>query len=183
LRALAAELGSDVPFFLQGGTALGTSRGEILYPVDDIPRLGIVIVKPSFGVVTRDAYAWLDDDRGRGIEAGSRRPHEIDVGWPGGPLALGNDLQEAVGRRHPEVAVMVEACMNAGALGAIMSGSGSAVFGIFREATARGAVSRIRRPGWLVILTRTLSRREAARRLGLTEARGPRPAPGRHRRL
>ena len=66
LARLASELGADVPFFLQGGTALGTGRGDELYPVDDATRLGVVVIKPSFGVSTADAYRWLDEDRAAG---------------------------------------------------------------------------------------------------------------------
>ena len=62
LHRVAAGLGADVPFFLMGGTALGTGKGDELYPVDDVARLGVVIVKPSFGVSTADAYRWVDED-------------------------------------------------------------------------------------------------------------------------
>ena len=72
---LAAGLGSDVPFFLQGGTALGLGRGEELYPVDDVGRLGVVVIKPSFGVNTGEAYRWLAEDRAAGVAA----PPSVDV--------------------------------------------------------------------------------------------------------
>jgi 4-diphosphocytidyl-2-C-methyl-D-erythritol kinase len=168
LLALAAELGSDVPFFLMGGTAIGLGRGDELYPVDDVSRLGVIIIKPSFGVATGEAYAWLDESR-----AGPHAPPEptvrpeVEVGWPTGPVALANDLQAAVVARHPMVDEMIRACVKEGAVGAAMSGSGSAVFGIFPEAVARRAVGRLQRSDWLVLLTRTLARREAVRRMGL----------------
>jgi 4-diphosphocytidyl-2-C-methyl-D-erythritol kinase len=65
-HALAAQLGSDVPYFLVGGTAIGLGRGEEVCPLEDLPRLWVVLALPSFGVSTRDAYAWLDQKRGRG---------------------------------------------------------------------------------------------------------------------
>ncbi|HUF49007.1 MAG TPA: 4-(cytidine 5'-diphospho)-2-C-methyl-D-erythritol kinase [Vicinamibacterales bacterium] len=167
LAAAAAELGSDVPFFLQGGTAVGIGRGDEIYPVDDIARFGVVVVKPSFGVSTREAYGWLDEDRAAGVEPSAGPAQEIDVGWPTGPVRLANDLQATVARRHPGVAEMVEACRREGALAAGMTGSGSAVFGLFRETTAKIAAGRLRRPDWLVLLGRTLTRREAARKVGL----------------
>lgn len=168
LMALAAQLGSDVPFFLHGGSALGLGRGEELYPVDDVSRFGVVIIKPSFGVGTADAYGWLDADRAAGApERTSDRRHEIEVGWPGGPVSLVNDLQAAVTRRHPAIEEMVEACISQGAQAAAMSGSGSAVFGVFAESSAPRAVARLQRPDWLVMLSRTISRREATRRMGL----------------
>jgi 4-diphosphocytidyl-2-C-methyl-D-erythritol kinase len=167
LAQIAADLGSDVPFFLQGGTALAAGRGEEIYPVDDVARLAVVVVKPSFGVSTVEAYRWLDEDRDGAETAPAREPRGVDVGWPSGPIALVNDLEAPVARRHAAIGEMVEACLREGALGAAMTGSGSAVYGLFAEAAARRAAGRLQRPDWLVLLTRTLSRREAGRRLGL----------------
>jgi len=168
LMRLGSELGADVPFFLQGGTALGTGKGDEIYPVDDIARLGVVVIKPSFGVSTADAYGWLDEDRMSGAAPGDGAPppegREVDVGWPHGGITLVNDLEAPVGRRHPGVNEIVAACRREGALGAAMTGSGSAVFGLFSEAVATKAARRLQRPDWLVMLTRTLSRREAGRR-------------------
>jgi 4-diphosphocytidyl-2-C-methyl-D-erythritol kinase len=170
---LGVQLGSDVPFFLQGGTALGIGRGEELYPVDDVERMGVVIIKPSFGVSTADAYGWLDADRAS--ENRNREPEFLDpsvsdmveVGWPSGPLALSNDLMGPVAMRHPAVFEMVQACLGVGAIGAQMTGSGSAVFGLFPESVASKAARQLKRPDWLVLVARTQSRREAARRMGL----------------
>lgn len=162
LAALAATLGSDVPFFLQGGTVLATGRGDELYPVDDIQRMGVIVIKPAFGVATADAYRWLDDDRAAGLSDPGDGA-EIDVGWPSGRVRLVNDLRAPVARRHPGIVEMVEACLAAGAYGAQMTGSGSVVFGLFSEAAAAKAVKRLQRPDWLVLLTRTLRRRDAAR--------------------
>lgn len=172
LAVLAGTLGADVPFFLQGGTALGLGRGDELYPVDDIPRLGIVVIKPSFGVGTADAYGWLDADRAGGVvEPAPQRRNEIDVGWATGAVALANDLQGPVGRRHPAIGEMIAACIAQGAMAAAMSGSGSAVFAVFAESAARRAAAGLQRPDWLVLLTRTLTRREAARRMGVGDPR------------
>jgi 4-diphosphocytidyl-2-C-methyl-D-erythritol kinase len=143
-----------------------------VYPVDDVRRLGVVVIKPSFGVATADAYRWFDERVSRlgagetdaGTTAGGPG---VDLGWPTGPIALVNDLEGPVAARHPEVSAMIQACQREGAIGAAMTGSGSAVFALFPEAAARRAAERLRRPQWLVILTRTLSRREALRRLGL----------------
>ena len=63
LMPVAATLGSDVPFFLVGGTALGLGRGERLYPLANLPRRHVVMVLPDFGVSTPDAYRWLAEDR------------------------------------------------------------------------------------------------------------------------
>ena len=167
LARLGAELGADVPFFLHGGTALGSGRGDELYPVDDVGRLGIVVIKPSFGVATAAAYGWVDEDRAANLPAAARALPEIDVGWPTGPIRLVNDLEAPVARRHPMITEMVDALRREGAQGAAMTGSGSAVFGVFSEAQAKRAARRLQRPDWLICLSRTLARREASRRIGL----------------
>lgn len=168
LLRVAASLGSDVPFFLIGGTAVGAGRGDELYPVDDADRLGVVIIKPSFGVSTRDAYRWLDEDRAAGLtDAATARSREVYLGWPTDPLIVANDLEAPVARRHPEILEIIEACYRAGAMVAAMTGSGSAVFGLFNEQTGPKAAKALERPGWLVQVTRTLSRDESTRRIGL----------------
>ena len=167
LHHVAAGLGADVPFFLMGGTAVGTGKGDELYPADDVDRLGVVIVKPSFGVSTADAYRWLDEDRAAGKPASeSARSREVHVGWEIDPLVLCNDLEAPVARRHPEVLEAIESCYREGAMAAAMTGSGSAVFGLFNEKIAPRAAEHLQRPDWLVAVTRTLSRNEARRRIG-----------------
>jgi 4-diphosphocytidyl-2-C-methyl-D-erythritol kinase len=169
LASVGAHLGSDVPFFLCGGTAIGVGRGTEVYPLIDGPRLGVVIIKPSFSISTADAYRWLDEDRPPVpyqlvASYGSR----LDLGWPTGPITLENDLQAPVARRHPAVDEMVDACRAQGARAALMTGSGSAVFGLFDGlAAAARAARRLQRPDWLVIPTRTLTRRDAGRGMRL----------------
>lgn len=167
LLRLAAELGSDVPFFLVGGAVLGTGRGEDVLPLADIARLSLVVIKPAAGVGTADAYRWLDEDLAGGVAAGGQLPAEVPVGWPTGPLALVNDLEAPVIRRHPGIAEAIAACTRAGATAAAMTGSGSAVFGVFFDGAAAKAARRLARPEWLVFPTRTLTRSETERRMGL----------------
>jgi len=167
LRRIGASLGADVPFFLVGGTAMGLGRGDELFPLQELPRLGIVIIKPAIGVNTADAYRWLDSDRASGLGATAGPPRELAAAWATGPVVLVNDLEAPACRRHPVIGEAIEACLAAGARAAAMTGSGSAVFGVFSEAAALKAARRLRRPGWLVTATRTLSRRESGRRLGL----------------
>jgi 4-diphosphocytidyl-2-C-methyl-D-erythritol kinase len=139
-RLIAASLGADVPYFLEGGTALGLERGDLLFPLVDSPRAWVVVALPSFGVSTKDAFAWCDED-GAG------------------------DLEGPVSRRHPEIRRLVSALRRAGASSAAMSGSGSAVFGLFgSRGAAAGAAATLSGPTHLrAILTRTLSRREHQR--------------------
>jgi 4-diphosphocytidyl-2-C-methyl-D-erythritol kinase len=160
-----------VPFFLQCGTALGAGRGEELYPIDDVPRLSIVLIKPSFGIHAADAYRWLDEDRAWAAEAidapRAATAPMLDVGWPAGPVTLQNDLQGPVARRYPAIVEVLDALQRAGASAAAMTGSGSAVFGVFSSGVSRAAIRGLQRPDRLVLLTRTSTRREAARHMGL----------------
>jgi 4-diphosphocytidyl-2-C-methyl-D-erythritol kinase len=167
LMRIAATLGSDVPFFLSGGTAMGLGRGDEVFPLRELPRLGIVIIKPSFGVTTADAYRWFDDDRAAGMRPMAEDAgRAVDAGW-GAPLRLVNDLEAPVTRRHPGIAEAVEACRMAGAKAAAMTGSGSAVFGVFSVAAASRAARQLRRAGWVVLPTHTVSASKTARLIGL----------------
>jgi 4-diphosphocytidyl-2-C-methyl-D-erythritol kinase len=164
LREVAGGLGSDVPFFLSGGTALGLGRGEEIYPFVDLPPHWVVIVTPPYGVSTAEAYAWYDEDRA----AGHREPRELQmlpVPWPTRAAQMINDLEPPVVRRHPEIGALKTALREAGAVAAAMSGSGSAVFGLFRSRTAaKKSLTPLSRRGARALLTRTVSRGEYERR-------------------
>lgn len=134
LCEIAAGLGADVAFFLMGGAALGRGRGEVLAPLPDLPTWPLVIARPPFGVSTREAYAWYDADGARGSAPLLTPVSEAD--WPGCLDRCTNDLEGPVIRRHPQVGALVAALRRSGARLAMMSGSGSAVFGLFGERPA-----------------------------------------------
>jgi 4-diphosphocytidyl-2-C-methyl-D-erythritol kinase len=164
LREVASGIGADVPFFLAGGTALGLGRGEEIYPLVDLPPHWIVIIRPPFGVSTAEAYAWYDEDR----TAGVKEPRELQilpVPWPTRAAQMINDLEPPVVRRHPEITTLKASLREAGAVAAAMSGSGSAVFGLFRSRTDAFRVARpFGRGGTRAFVTRTLTRAEYERR-------------------
>jgi 4-diphosphocytidyl-2-C-methyl-D-erythritol kinase len=165
LREVAGGIGSDVPFFLSGGTALGLGRGEEIYPLVDLPRHWIVIVRPPFGVSTAEAYTWYDDDRAAGVREPRSDLQILPVPWPTRAAQMINDLEPPVMRRHPEIGAMKTSLREAGAVAAAMSGSGSAVFGLFRtRPAAAAAVRSIGKTGVRTLLSRTLSRAEHERR-------------------
>ena len=164
LREVGATIGSDVPFFLTGGTALGLGRGEEIYPLVDLPPHFVVIVRPPFGVSTAEAYAWYDEDRAAGVRE-NRELQQLPVPWPSRAAQMINDLEPPVMRRHQEIGGLKTALKEAGATAAAMSGSGSAVFGLFRSrAQAQKALKPLSRNGAKALVTRTLTRAEHERR-------------------
>lgn len=164
LSRIGARLGADVPYFLVGGTALGLGRGDDIYPLADMPPVHVVILRPGFGVGTADAYRWFDEEKRRSVKDPS--PRAMPPGWPAWSATLRNDLEAPVVRHHPAIGRIKQSLIDAGAAFAAMSGSGSAVFGLFERAdAARRTANDLSRPGWLSLHTRTLSRREYERRL------------------
>jgi 4-diphosphocytidyl-2-C-methyl-D-erythritol kinase len=179
---IAAEVGSDLPLFLVGGTVLGIGRGEQVYPLEDLPGTACVVVTPEVGVSTPRAFAeW---DRKLTVPGASDRMVELGRGlsvwlsnsYSGAPFRRGraenpllelvragikNDFEEVVFPEYPELSEAEDALERAGAKYASLSGSGSTLYGLFAsKQAARVAVSRLRRQGWMAQATVTLSRRE-----------------------
>jgi len=164
LSRIAARLGADVPYFLVGGTALGLGRGDDIYPLADMPPVHVVILRPGFGIPTAEAYQWYDEEVRRPSREPAPRP--VPPGWPAWSATLRNDLEAPVVRHHPAIGRIRQSLVDAGARFAAMSGSGSAVFGLFERAdAARRTANDLARPGWLSLHTSTLGRREYARRV------------------
>jgi 4-diphosphocytidyl-2-C-methyl-D-erythritol kinase len=158
LRRIAIELGADVPFFLEGGTVLGLNRGDVLRPLADWPASWVVLVLPNFGVSSKDAYRWWDAAGRTPLRLDAqRRPALRRKAGTVGPC--GNDLEGPVAGRHPEISRIVAALTRAGAHHAAMSGSGSAVFGLFDDRRAAERAARtLGRPSRRALVTRTLGR-------------------------
>ena len=137
LKALAAHLGSDVPFFLLGGTSVALGRGAELYPLpDQRARRGLVIA-PQLHVSTAEAYRLLSPQLTSESQQNKMVSFESQA-WRGsaGPAgesdAAGeNDFESVVFAKHPELASVKGRLLKLGARPALMSGSGSAVFGLF----------------------------------------------------
>ena len=156
---IASSLGADVPFFLFGGRAMGVGRGDEIYPLPDGPGRSVLVVSPhDIGVSTKDAYAWID----RRL-TNSSSPHKLwsfcALCWSRQEGGMANDFEAAVFSRHPRLRQIKRDLLRGGAAGAALAGSGSAVFGVFRNpAQARRAARRF--PKDQVFVTRTLSREE-----------------------
>lgn len=188
---LAAEVGSDVPLFLVGGTVLGLGRGEEVYPMADLPPLACVVATPEVSVSTPQAFADWDklagpDPAGKltgrtasdRINACSRTMSAWLSGSPTGVPAKGgdraeallldlvrtgieNDFEQVVFPQYPELRDVKSALIASGARYVSLSGSGSAVCGLFRSpAAAAKAAARLRKHGIPAQATKTLPRRE-----------------------
>jgi 4-diphosphocytidyl-2-C-methyl-D-erythritol kinase len=168
LAALAAGLGADVPYFLTGGTALGLGRGDEVYPLADIGPRWVVLVCPPFGVSTADAYGWFDADRAGETAGRVPKPAAMMDAWASRCLPVENDLEAPVVRRYPAIGTLVGSLGDQGAEAAAMTGSGSAVFGLFAtEARATRAARAAAGAGAWSTVTRTADRRACRRMLGL----------------
>jgi 4-diphosphocytidyl-2-C-methyl-D-erythritol kinase len=158
LAEVAASLGSDVPFFLTGGVALGTGRGERMTPLTGMP-MALVLVNPRtplstaavYGRVTRGMYT--DGARTRTVMEAlrTRKPARVAA-------SLYNGLEAATGELSQEMVRLRAALVAAGALGALMSGSGPTVFGVARSfEQARQIRARVARASWRSWAVRTVS--------------------------
>jgi 4-diphosphocytidyl-2-C-methyl-D-erythritol kinase len=147
LEEIGARVGSDVPFCIAGGTQLARGRGEILSPLTPLPNCHFVICKPNFSISTPELFRLLDtvpikcrpDTQGmaQALEAGDLK---------GVARRMYNVFEDVPDRRHDAIAAIRRELLDCGAMGSIMTGSGSAVFGIFtdpfRALRARDALRR-----------------------------------------
>ncbi len=150
LMTLGASLGSDVPFFVQESPlAAVEAKGEVVRPIA-VKSSGVflLIVKPPFGVSTAMAYGMLEEYSSKDycddlLERAIRAFEKGDLGALTG--CLENDLEEPAFRIAPELRTLKDEVLASGALGALVSGSGSSVFGIFEtKVQAQNAARRFR---------------------------------------
>jgi 4-diphosphocytidyl-2-C-methyl-D-erythritol kinase len=220
--AIAAEVGSDLPLFLIGGTVVGVGRGEEVYPLPDLPAFSCVIALPTIAISTPQAFAeWdrvepqanrgglqtVEEPRGRRekrskltrsgssdkmlefhheifawLNAEPMRPRKSGVSAGGGGRAenllldlvrtgIKNDFEEVVFPQYPEMSEVKRVLQDAGASYASLSGSGSAIYGLFlSRAQARGAVKNLKQRGVKAVLTTTLPRSRYWKELGSVRA-------------
>jgi 4-diphosphocytidyl-2-C-methyl-D-erythritol kinase len=141
LAGLALRLGSDVPYFLRGGLCLGESRGEALTPLPDFSPLPCVLAFPPYPILTAEIYAGVDPSlTSEGKD--SKIMRFLKTGDFG---SLENALEDVILRRHPELEDLKRFFRGRGATLALVTGSGSAVFGLFSgEDQAREALDELR---------------------------------------
>lgn len=141
----AAQVGADVSFFILNTPAWAEGKGEILRPNQDfLPYLtgkGLLLLCPDLPVSTAWAYAAWDQLQKRGINALTKKTRQYSNNGVVAP-SLRNDLEEAVFPAYPQVAALKTELYAAGAEVALMSGSGSCVFGIFSSVYAADSVGK-----------------------------------------
>lgn len=131
LQRLGAELGSDVPFCVTGGTALATGRGELLTPIPNPPQCWVILAKPPINVSTQEVYTRLKSTQIKQHPSASNMIAAIESGGFHEVCGqLGNVLEDVTLKLHPEVQQLKEAMMRLGVDGTLMSGSGPTVFGL-----------------------------------------------------
>jgi 4-diphosphocytidyl-2-C-methyl-D-erythritol kinase len=143
LVEIAAPLGADVPFMaIDSPMAIGWGRGERLFPVRVPDTRPMVVVVPNFGVSTAEAYGWIARARGEYAPVGAVLPPEALDSWEGIASVATNDFQRIVAAHHPQIAELADELASHDALLSMMSGSGSAVFGIFETPPDAAAITR-----------------------------------------
>jgi 4-diphosphocytidyl-2-C-methyl-D-erythritol kinase len=160
MQRLASALGSDVPFFLHGGTALGAGRGDEVYPVPELPEAHLVVIYPGLRVPTSEAYALLT--RRLTPDESHRKIYCFCSLLQAGLDCLSgtfNDFERVVLDRYDSIREARDLLLEHGAVASLLSGSGSSVFGFFlKEESALAASSAVRREEWRVFPAKTLSR-------------------------
>ncbi len=161
LEVFAAELGADVAFCLRGGTQWASGVGERLKRLPRLPKFYLVIVKPAQGVDTGLAYRTFDEEGITSHLDYEQWKKALETGNKGAiPPLLYNDLEQASMKLVPEVLQIKEGLVaEEGCLGALMSGSGSAVFGLMTsEDEAKKTAEKYREKGYAVWVTNTVER-------------------------
>ncbi len=162
LISLASGLGSDVSFFLRGGTALGIGRGEEIYPLPPMAPGHLVVVYPGIQVSTTEAYRRLSLELTSG-EAATKIQGFCGRLCDGASYVAGifNDFEAAILPAYPAVREAKSFLSDRGAVAVMLSGSGSSVFGFFLDEESALAVERASCPkGWRVLPAKTLSHAE-----------------------
>jgi 4-diphosphocytidyl-2-C-methyl-D-erythritol kinase len=168
---IARELGSDVPFFLHGGTALGTGRGENIQSVDDVTAPYMLIVRPQISVSTPAAFDALNaanltnTDLNRILRVCRQEAESLDLSR----TVLKNDFEASVFSAYPEIKRVKDALIDLGAVHAAMSGSGASVFAKFDKQETRQAAQKAleQESSWRKFAVAAIARDEYRRELHL----------------
>lgn len=152
------KLGADVPYCIVGGTCLCEGVGEVVTPLKPFRGHTILLVKPSFGVSTKEAYGLFELDRiNRHVETGKLIKAMEDDDLNGVNYYSRNLLENVVLPRYPILKSIKQMLSRNGSIVTLMSGSGPTIYGIFRDVSAADNAARaLNRNNNEVILTRTI---------------------------
>lgn len=154
LKDLGRSLGADVPYFFEGGLCLGEETGDRITPLDDIPPHLSVLALPRFSLSTATVYEQVPTS----LTSQDKDSKIIKFLDSRNLSLLVNDLEEIVFRTHPQIKAIRNLFRKKGSKLSLMSGSGSAVFGLFLEKEKAEGALRMLRKEYAVVLTETLSR-------------------------
>jgi 4-diphosphocytidyl-2-C-methyl-D-erythritol kinase len=154
LAEIGARIGMDVPFFFFGPTALAQGRGEILTELTPLPQIPILLINPGIEISTAWVYKKLNlrlTKKGDCTKIARLNIRNIASG-------LHNDLEQVTSAVHPVINRIKDALLDRGAVGALMSGSGPTVFGIFETQVAcRAAADSLSPEGWRLYPVETVT--------------------------
>ncbi len=155
LHGLALELGSDVPFFLEGGLCRGQGRGEILSPNVQIPSVWVLLATTGISVSTASVYKNIKLGLTKSCWNSTFALSKLKYFEGCNPETLGiNDLEGVVFRWYPQLSALRDNLLKLGAMGANMTGSGSAVFGVFNSCQAARQAQQAFRSEYRTIIAR-----------------------------
>jgi 4-diphosphocytidyl-2-C-methyl-D-erythritol kinase len=173
LVAIAEGIGADVPFFLFGGRMLATGKGTTLSPLSDSGIHHLIVIAPSVSVSTRDAYtslraATLTTDTSEFILSSPQKAANLADSLPWMSDDFANDFESLIFDIHPEIKRAKDLVLGAGASAALMTGSGSSVFGVFVNfESQQQALEKIEcEAGWRIFPCVTVSRNEYRHAIG-----------------
>lgn len=155
LAQIGAAVGSDVPYCVMGGTMLAEGRGEVLSPLPAMPDCYYVLVKPNFSVSTPELFRALDSAETVLHPDTKRAIASLKVGdLESFCTCMHNVFQPVLEQKFPVIADICTTLLSCGALGASLTGTGSVVYGIFRdESAAQAARDQLQKNFWACIAT------------------------------
>jgi 4-diphosphocytidyl-2C-methyl-D-erythritol kinase len=173
LAQLGEQIGSDVPFFFYGGTALGTGRGTEITPIEDAEEKFLLIVAPQISVSTRDAFARLNAPRLTNFDSKSilKICRNEAENFRFNQAQLKNDFESSVFALQPEIRRVKEKLLECGAIQANLSGSGASVYAIFENEETRQATLKALEieSDWRMFAVATVSRQKYCKSLSISE--------------
>src|SRR3989338_4630383 len=163
MKKIASEIGSDVPFFIEGGACIVSGIGEKVKKIKSKAKLNLLVIKPKTGISTNWAYNKLDKCNKKGKNSNQKKKqYNLIKALKSGNIKkisenMHNDFEPIIERKSPIIKKIKSDLVKSGALNSMLTGSGSAVFGIFKDKkAASSAYKSLKRKHKTIFLTKTL---------------------------